>query len=247
MSHPAAWRGCAKSGARRSRWSSSISPSSRTRPSGENVAYGLKMKGAGKQERREAAIEALSKVGLQDHADSLPSELSGGMQQRVGLARGLATNPQILLMDETVRCARPADPARDAGRTDRSSEGTEEDHHLHHPRPQRGAASGRPHRHHEGRLLRAGRHRPGHRLPAGGRLRARLRRRYRQEPGLHRLRYRAGSPQDLAEGHGGGRVEGDDPSTTSTRFTSSWTELRPATSPARMRTTPLREHPSPSS
>ena len=67
---------------------------------GENVAYGLKMKGAGKQERREAAIEALSKVGLQDHADSLPSELSGGMQQRVGLARGLATDPQILLMDE---------------------------------------------------------------------------------------------------------------------------------------------------
>ncbi len=67
---------------------------------GENVAYGLKVKGAGKEERRATAINALAKVGLQDHADSLPSQLSGGMQQRVGLARGLATDPEILLMDE---------------------------------------------------------------------------------------------------------------------------------------------------
>ncbi|GGA62756.1 quaternary amine ABC transporter ATP-binding protein [Pelagibacterium lentulum] len=66
----------------------------------ENAAYGLKVKGVPAAERRERAIAALEKVGLGSRADSLPSELSGGMQQRVGLARGLATDPQILLMDE---------------------------------------------------------------------------------------------------------------------------------------------------
>ncbi|MCL7466615.1 glycine betaine/L-proline ABC transporter ATP-binding protein [Phaeovulum sp. NW3] len=66
----------------------------------ENVAFGLKVKGVGRAARREAAIKALAQVGLEDYADSLPSELSGGMQQRVGLARGLATDPEILLMDE---------------------------------------------------------------------------------------------------------------------------------------------------
>ena len=66
----------------------------------ENVAFGLKVRGVKKDERREAAIAALSRVGLQDHADSFPDQLSGGMQQRVGLARGLATDPEILLMDE---------------------------------------------------------------------------------------------------------------------------------------------------
>ncbi|TKA96251.1 glycine betaine/L-proline ABC transporter ATP-binding protein [Cereibacter changlensis] len=65
-----------------------------------NVAYGLKVKGMGAAERRARAMETLEQVGLAPWADSLPSDLSGGMQQRVGLARGLATGPQILLMDE---------------------------------------------------------------------------------------------------------------------------------------------------
>ncbi|MFC6488301.1 quaternary amine ABC transporter ATP-binding protein [Nitratireductor sp. GCM10026969] len=66
----------------------------------ENVGYGLKIKGVGAAERRQKALAALDQVGLAAWADSYPSELSGGMKQRVGLARGLATDPPILLMDE---------------------------------------------------------------------------------------------------------------------------------------------------
>ncbi|HWJ88984.1 MAG TPA: glycine betaine/L-proline ABC transporter ATP-binding protein [Pelagibacterium sp.] len=66
----------------------------------ENAAYGLRVKGMKRDERREKALKALEQVGLTAWADSLPSELSGGMQQRVGLARGLATEPEVLLMDE---------------------------------------------------------------------------------------------------------------------------------------------------
>lgn len=66
----------------------------------DNAAYGLKVKGVPTTERRERAVQALEQVGLAEYADSKPFELSGGMQQRVGLARGLATDPEILLMDE---------------------------------------------------------------------------------------------------------------------------------------------------
>ena len=66
----------------------------------DNVAFGLKLKGLGKDERYQVARTALSKVGLEAYAESYPSQLSGGMQQRVGLARGLANDPEILLMDE---------------------------------------------------------------------------------------------------------------------------------------------------
>jgi glycine betaine/proline transport system ATP-binding protein len=66
----------------------------------ENVEYGLKIRGMDADERRERALIALDQVGLKPWADRLPNALSGGMQQRVGLARGLATDAEILLMDE---------------------------------------------------------------------------------------------------------------------------------------------------
>ncbi|MFM2486782.1 choline ABC transporter ATP-binding protein [Celerinatantimonas yamalensis] len=66
----------------------------------ENVAFGLEIQGMGKIERERKALEQLEMVGLDDWANQHPHELSGGMQQRVGLARAFAMDSDILLMDE---------------------------------------------------------------------------------------------------------------------------------------------------
>ncbi|HHF2874750.1 TPA: choline ABC transporter ATP-binding protein [Vibrio diabolicus] len=66
----------------------------------DNVAFGLEMQGIGKAERRKKAREQLEMVGLSEWETKFPHELSGGMQQRVGLARAFAMDTDILLMDE---------------------------------------------------------------------------------------------------------------------------------------------------
>jgi len=73
----------------------------------DNVAFGLELMGVDKKERRESAAQMLATVGLEGYEDSMPSELSGGMQQRVGLARALCTQPDILLMDEAFSALDP--------------------------------------------------------------------------------------------------------------------------------------------
>ncbi len=66
----------------------------------ENAEFGLEVQGMDKQKRREKALEALDMVGLSGYEDQYPDQLSGGMQQRVGLARALAVDTDIMLMDE---------------------------------------------------------------------------------------------------------------------------------------------------
>lgn len=73
----------------------------------QNAAFGLEMDGIDKQTREVRALQALEQVGLEAWAASMPNELSGGMQQRVGLARGLAVDPDILLMDEAFSALDP--------------------------------------------------------------------------------------------------------------------------------------------
>ena len=66
----------------------------------ENVEFGLKMKGVPKAQRRETAQKYINLVGLQGFEKSYPSQLSGGMKQRAGIARAYTNNPEIMLMDE---------------------------------------------------------------------------------------------------------------------------------------------------
>lgn len=73
----------------------------------ENTEYGLEIQGVAKEERKSQAVESLRLVGLAGYESQYPQQLSGGMQQRVGLARALANNPDILLMDEAFSALDP--------------------------------------------------------------------------------------------------------------------------------------------
>ncbi len=73
----------------------------------ENAAFGLELDGMDKKDRDARALDALKQVGLEGWENAYPKELSGGMQQRVGLARGLAVDPDILLMDEAFSALDP--------------------------------------------------------------------------------------------------------------------------------------------
>lgn len=73
----------------------------------ENTEYGLEVQGVDKEERQQKAERALDNAGLLPYKDQLPNQLSGGMQQRVGLARALANDPEVLLMDEAFSALDP--------------------------------------------------------------------------------------------------------------------------------------------
>ncbi len=74
---------------------------------GANAAFGLELAGVARAEREERALAALDQVGLKAWTESYPDELSGGMQQRVGLARALANDPSVMLMDEAFSALDP--------------------------------------------------------------------------------------------------------------------------------------------
>lgn len=73
----------------------------------ENTEFGLEIQKISKADRKQKALDALEMVGLGGYADQYPEQLSGGMQQRVGLARALTNNPEVLLMDEAFSALDP--------------------------------------------------------------------------------------------------------------------------------------------
>ncbi len=154
----------------------------------ENAAFGLSVAGVAEPRRTERARAALESVGLGAYAEGRPDELSGGMRQRVGLARALAVDPSLLLMDEAFAALDPlirTEMQDELLRIQRERGLTVlfVSHDVHEAL----RIGDRIAVMHDGRD-RAGRHARGHPQPAGERLRARVLPRRQPRRGAHRRR-----------------------------------------------------------
>jgi glycine betaine/proline transport system ATP-binding protein len=98
----------------------------------QNAAMSLNVRGMGVETQEKEAAKWLDRVGLGGYENRYPSQLSGGMQQRVGIARALTANTDIMLMDEAFSALDPLDPYGHAEPAVGTASRTAKDHHLYH-------------------------------------------------------------------------------------------------------------------
>ena len=153
----------------------------------ENAGFGLELAGMPEAERNDKVDKQLKLVGLDQWANKYVHELSGGMQQRVGLARAFATEAPILLMDEPFSALDPLIRTKLQDELLQLQKADQEDHHLRQPRSRGGAQDRQPHHHHGRRPHRAVGRARGHRAAPCQRLCARLHRQCESALGADRL------------------------------------------------------------